>query len=880
MSDVINILSYNICWGCMSSNETSSNDVTAKFLATECYNLKKTTGENICLKNVSQVISNKKYDIIGLQEATNWRDILEINSHLREMKYVHSLTEATILRTGVKIYADLVTFYNGNKFRLNAVKQGNLDNDHNDARPYHILFLTHLASNYKFLIINLHNGKGEKYNIPFISYTLGKEINMCVVPDSINQNLENIQEMGLTDISDIIGKNVFKTIVLGDFNDSIEQKPQQDYWEKLNPILSMQFRNLDKIIVRLPQKPPNTCCIGYGNIRGQKLPEGAPERWAIDRFIGDYILISRDLEYLGEPVKIVKYIDPGTDHLPVESNIYLKYILTSTNSNKYLKHNSISEIDINLDDVSLKKKYIMYKQKYLKLKNKIGGTIDTPGNTHDLSMNIRSQYNDDESNNINEDEYKILTIKNNLEYFNELYPNNNLLDNDLKFTLLDKFNLYYKKLYLKGVGINEYPYGIFQLKNYISFTNEYRDLIERNILFLNNTNLNLHTLTHNNKKFIEIIRFEKDVNDNFVFQDVKAEKVSDPGYVIKGTYYYPCLGSGIFLHCNNIKYYYNKLHAISEMHQELIEQSQLSLHVPKLKRSPSSLKPGYTKYELGNTDENLYTTIKKENIIKEFIKNNKFGRFDASKSVVLSNINYICDRVQRFDHLNTLGIISYLTELFCNKKNIVDCTDNLKDLIYDLYYKIFSGELTLNDLNIFTDTNPEISFSKYIKYLYSKALDNGINTNIKLQELFKDKTKISEFINRNDYLSFHMKSFKNNNIYLDSKPKINIELIISNIMIEMYSKIYNADFNQIIIDSTIYYYARKLNIDTIVIMLEPTDRPEIFGCEIISVEDYQSDSFNRTINYRKMNPDQIETFNDSLNTYFNTFREGRRKFTL
>ena len=99
-------------------------------------------------------------------------------------------------------------------------------------------------------------------------------------------------------------------------------------------------------------------------------------------------------------------------------------------------------------------------------------------------------------------------------------------------------------------------------------------------------------------------------------------------------------------------------------------------------------------------------------------------------------------------------------------------------------------------------------------------------------------------------------------------------------MIEMYSKIYNADFNQIIIDSTIYYYARKLNIDTIVIMLEPTDRPEIFGCEIISVEDYQSDSFNRTINYRKMNPDQIETFNDSLNTYFNTFREGRRKFTL
>ena len=99
-------------------------------------------------------------------------------------------------------------------------------------------------------------------------------------------------------------------------------------------------------------------------------------------------------------------------------------------------------------------------------------------------------------------------------------------------------------------------------------------------------------------------------------------------------------------------------------------------------------------------------------------------------------------------------------------------------------------------------------------------------------------------------------------------------------MIEMYSKIYIANFNQIIIDSTIYYYARKLNIDTIVTMLEPTDRPEIFGCEIISIEDYQVDSFNRTINYKKMKPEKIQSFNTSLNTYFDTFRLGKKKFTI
>ena len=33
----------------------------------------------------------------------------------------------------------------------------------------------------------------------------------------------------------------------------------------------------------------------------------------------------------------------------------------------------------------------------------------------------------------------------------------------------------------------------------------------------------------------------------FVFQDKISEKINDPGYMLKGIYYYPCLGSGIFL---------------------------------------------------------------------------------------------------------------------------------------------------------------------------------------------------------------------------------------------------------------------------------------------------------------------------------------------
>jgi hypothetical protein len=230
--------------------------------------------------------------------------------------------------------------------------------------------------------------------------------------------------------------------------------------------------------------------------------------------------------------------------------------------------------------MTYEEKYLKYKEKYFSLKNKLllGGTQSEPGRTHNITFEIRNKYNiEDKSNNLSEEEYALINTLVNEAYFDELYKGNNFTVN--KINILDKFSLIYKKLFLKGVGIEKYPYGIFQLKNYISLTNEFIDLYNKNIIHKTveeklEFNYINHKLGGQDDKFIEVIRVEKDIDDNFVFQDLTSERISDPGYVLKGIYYYPCLGSGVFLKVSNIKYYYNKLHAISELHYELSEKEK------------------------------------------------------------------------------------------------------------------------------------------------------------------------------------------------------------------------------------------------------------------------------------------------------------------
>ena len=82
MSLSINILTWNISWGCMIANKNSHHDQTAQTIATHCYQLKQQHRQPICLQNVCSLIEHEKrgHDLIALQEASNWKFLLKRQS--------------------------------------------------------------------------------------------------------------------------------------------------------------------------------------------------------------------------------------------------------------------------------------------------------------------------------------------------------------------------------------------------------------------------------------------------------------------------------------------------------------------------------------------------------------------------------------------------------------------------------------------------------------------------------------------------------------------------------------------------------------------------------------------------------------------------------
>jgi len=296
--DKLKILSWNICWECMSANQTSNT------LAIYCKNNK-----NTCLLNVVDLIDQEEYDIIGLQEAAKYNVIISESDKLRKMGCIHhALNKNSIV--------DLTTFYNIQKFKVLAVKVGNLFNK--QGRPYHIIFLQHNKTSDKYIIINLHNGhydrtKSEYFSKDYLEKTLGADIeNLFIVDSSKTQkDFMNIENEKLSNGSHLFTENTFKTIVLGDFNDNAGE----NYWQGLQPFkINTSFQNLSSIVVSSQKtKPPKTCCTGHSSLRT------ADDK---DFSIGDYILIDANLKYSTHNTIVQYFMDNiktklTSDHKPV-----------------------------------------------------------------------------------------------------------------------------------------------------------------------------------------------------------------------------------------------------------------------------------------------------------------------------------------------------------------------------------------------------------------------------------------------------------------------------------------------------------------------------------------------------------------------------------
>ena len=253
----LKILSWNICWGCMESSKKSLNDRTAFKLAKGCYKEKKTKKKNICLDNVVDFLLKKNWDIICLQEATNWFIIYnKLKKYKKNLKYcVFTIKQV-----------DICVFYNNTKMKIKAITGGNLRKS--DIRPYQVIYFSQLDDKKQFILINLHNGH----------LIDAKTIEMSIDSNNFGFiNINNLKNMVLTDnianvkltssflingkheqsksLCDIRKYNDNKPLIMiGDYNDH----GKYNYWKTGINVFDSKVSSKNK-------KPPNTCCTPVSN---------------------------------------------------------------------------------------------------------------------------------------------------------------------------------------------------------------------------------------------------------------------------------------------------------------------------------------------------------------------------------------------------------------------------------------------------------------------------------------------------------------------------------------------------------------------------------------------------------------------------------------
>ena len=316
MSNDLVAFTYNVCWGCMKSDHTSSSNRTAKLLAEYCYRESQKKKHNVCLKNVCDIIdgtnkdlhkqTNLTMDIIGLQEATNFNLIHDFTPFLKNNMLRVSSTQ---------VMEDIVSFYDYKKYKLEAATFGNLSINPSDGRPFQILFLQ-LNSNplEKLIFINLHRSQYSSVNIGIMQHLISNSLLFGIITSGIsNYDFGNITPND--DLSGILDtyKNA-KIIMLGDFNDQ-----GRNFWngtfipfKHTNPKY-----NLNTIVVKTSTKPPNTCCTGGSSLRQNSTREP---------LISDYILVSDNIAEINSniipqnpPFNRNAKTTPSSDHLPVLS---------------------------------------------------------------------------------------------------------------------------------------------------------------------------------------------------------------------------------------------------------------------------------------------------------------------------------------------------------------------------------------------------------------------------------------------------------------------------------------------------------------------------------------------------------------------------------
>ena len=383
-------MTYNVCFGCMYSDFSDTDgkesgnsrfDATSRELVKLCSQKNTDQGKNICLTNIQSVFASTKLqfsslDLVGLQEASNWEQLIK-DSVLTSLSYVHHKA----------LSADMVSLYNHKKFKLDAFIVGNITSktmretlrdghpakDKPDGRPYQLLFLTHRKSTHKYVFINIHNS--HLYTRTELVDALGHE-KRFFVPKSNTGSFSNCNYDNIVDVDTVVYKGdlydigtyyldttqrtFYEIIFMGDTNDQgridlwkEEKEEEEDKLLRLydyDSSYTLFFRPLFDLYIGLKnsvsskgKQPPGSCCSGRVHVRDDNatpkyisdLQKSIPAIKHLDIVsdmddkYGDYILISKGLQYEENKNNVIPKFPtnaklfPTSDHLPVVSVIIL-----------------------------------------------------------------------------------------------------------------------------------------------------------------------------------------------------------------------------------------------------------------------------------------------------------------------------------------------------------------------------------------------------------------------------------------------------------------------------------------------------------------------------------------------------------------------------
>jgi endonuclease/exonuclease/phosphatase family metal-dependent hydrolase len=181
---MVKVLTYNVSWQSMTGNKT--NWILCNNKNDESNNRHFTK----CIRNIANLIDTNGYglDFIALQEASNYKILIDMSETLKNMKYL-------VAKSGLE---EVITFWNPEKYCLKKYYNG----EFKKGRIYQVLLF-----NNDIIFINIHS-EHYKYD---------------VLIKKLDKILEDIFNFNKSDKLNIL-KHKYRIVIAGDFNNEIEKK--------------------------------------------------------------------------------------------------------------------------------------------------------------------------------------------------------------------------------------------------------------------------------------------------------------------------------------------------------------------------------------------------------------------------------------------------------------------------------------------------------------------------------------------------------------------------------------------------------------------------------------------------------------------------------